>query len=105
MSTGKPSNTEDEYFMREELEKKHRLAEEKRAALSETESKELKDLHWMHCPKCGHDLETIRRSNVDVEKCFHCGVLVLDHGELEKLVSEEGSVVKSFFDAFRSTKS
>ena len=39
----------------------------------------------MKCGKCGYDLQTIRWRNVDIDKCFRCGVILLDDGELEKL--------------------
>ena len=96
------STNEDAYFAREEAEKLHRMAAEKREALSESEADKLKDEHWMHCPKCGHALDTIKWRTVEIDKCFHCGVVVLDKGELERLAGEEdeGSFVRSFFEIF-----
>ena len=44
----------------------------------------------MKCGKCGYDMQTIRWRNVDVEKCFRCGAILLDDGEREKLAGKEG---------------
>ncbi len=83
--TPKPSTVEAEYFVREDAEKKRRLAvqakKEKRAA----ELKELKDLHYMKCPKCGLDLHEIKFRGVDVDVCFSCNGIFLDNGDVEKL--------------------
>lgn len=83
------SKQEDEYFAREEALKLHKLHANKVQTLQAAELEERKKLHWMHCPKCGYDLQTITWRNVSVEKCFHCGAIVLDDGELETLAGEE----------------
>ncbi len=88
----KPSTTEDEYFVREDAEKKRRIAleqkkalaaEEQKRALAQEELRRLKDLHWMHCPKCGMDMHTVRFQNIDVDTCFSCGGVFLDKGEID----------------------
>lgn len=100
-----PSRAEDEFFAREEIEKLHRLHKEKSAAEDEQARAERKAQHWMKCPKCGADLTTVRWRTVDVDKCFSCGVIVLDDGELEKLAGEEhnDSFLGSFVKMFRAT--
>lgn len=89
---------EEEYFARIEAEKKRRLAEEKRSNLVAEERNRLKALHWMHCPKCGLELETILFRGLQIDKCFHCGGVFLDDGELEKLAGAESH----FWDAVLS---
>ncbi len=84
----KPSEMEDEYFAREEAEKKRRLALEKAKKLAQAERDRLKALHHMHCPKCGMGLEEIGYQGVLIDKCFNCGGIFLDNGELEKLTGE-----------------
>lgn len=103
MTDTKPSRAEDEYFAREDAEKMHRLHKEKLEELSKQDLEERKRLHYMKCSKCGYDLETITWRRVEVEKCFHCGAIVLDDGELEKLAGEEhqGSFLREVFDLFR----
>ena len=85
----KPSSTEEEYFAREEIEKKRKLALKQADELAEAEKKRLKELHYMHCPKCGMKLQTVRQGPAEVESCFHCGGIWLDAGELEHLVKKE----------------
>jgi Zn-finger nucleic acid-binding protein len=57
----------------------------------------------MKCPKCGYDLETIKWRNVDIDKCFRCGVIALDDGELETLAGSEqpGGLLSSFKGLFK----
>jgi len=99
----KPSHSEDEYFAREEALKLQKIHHDKIKQADKAEQDKLKELHWMKCPKCGWDLETIKWRAVDVDKCFHCGVIVLDDGEIEKLAGEEHeeSWVSSLFGLFK----
>lgn len=99
----KPSRPEDEYFAREDAEKLHRLHQEKLKELSAKEMDERKQLHWMKCSKCGYDLQTIKWRAVEIEKCFNCGAVVLDDGELEKLAGQEeqSGFLRELFEMFR----
>src|SRR5262245_41748399 len=81
----KPSNTEDEYFAREDIEKKRKLALEQASQTAASERERLKALHHMRCPRCGMQLQTVRHHEVDVDTCFNCHGIWLDAGELEKL--------------------
>jgi uncharacterized protein len=89
MTTKKPSESEDEFFAREEAMKAHKLAVEKARAMAEAERAALKKLHYMHCPKCGMDLQTISLQGVQVDRCFNCHGTWLDEGELERLTGAE----------------
>ena len=79
------------------------IAPYKMKAQTSQEIEAQKKLHWMKCGKCGYDLQTIRWRNVDVDKCFRCGVILLDDGELEKLAGkeEEGQFMSSFIGLFK----
>lgn len=101
----KPSKSEDEFFAREEAEKLHKLHAEKVKQQSKQQADEQKKLHWMKCSKCGYDLQTITWRAVDVEKCFRCGAIVLDDGELEKLAGKEeaGQFMSSFIGIFKKS--
>ncbi len=93
---GKPSNSEDEYFVREDAEKKRRLAQQMKKQLQADEQKRLKDLHFMKCPKCGMDMHQVSLRGVDVDVCFSCNGIFLDKGELEELTrTNESHVVMS----------
>jgi uncharacterized protein (UPF0212 family) len=90
---GKPSTTEDEYFVREDAEKKRKIALDLKKALEKDELKRLKDLHFMHCPKCGMKLQEVKMRGVDVDVCFSCHGVFLDAGELEHVQKPEGKGV------------
>lgn len=102
----KPHSSEEEYFAREEALKKQKLALEQAKKLLEKEKEDLRKAHYMHCPKCGFDLQTIVYRGVEIDRCFGCGGTWLDHGELEKLARHEqqqkGAVVKSILNIFAS---
>ena len=51
-----PSEKEDEYFVRLELKKRLELQAQQAAAMAESEKKRLRELHYLHCPKCGQKL-------------------------------------------------
>jgi hypothetical protein len=87
----KPSSTEEEYFAREEIEKKRKLALQQSQALATQQREDLKKLHYMKCPKCGLDLQTLKRGDVELDTCFNCQGIFLDAGELERLMNQSGS--------------
>jgi uncharacterized protein len=92
---GKPSNTEEEYFVREDAEKKRKLALQAKREKVAAELKRLKELHFMHCPKCGLQMQEIKYRGVDVDVCFSCNGIFLDQGELEHLEKPESRGVMS----------
>lgn len=85
----KPSNTEEDYFAREEIEKKRKLALKQKEELAAAERKKLKALHHMHCPKCGMKMQAVKKGPVEVDSCFNCGGIFFDKGELEALVKNK----------------
>jgi hypothetical protein len=89
MSVKKPSNEEEEYFAREEANRRHAMATEKARQLEQEHLSELKSLHWMKCPKCGFDLEPVKFHDLTIDKCFHCNGTWLDAGELEALAGKD----------------
>ncbi len=97
----KPSEQEEEYFARLEFEKLKKLEEEKLKELTEAEKKRLKELHYMHCPKCGMKLIEIGYKKIKVDKCSECEGIWLDAGELEAVAQLEKSAVDSFFGVFK----
>jgi uncharacterized protein len=82
----KPSDQEEEYFAREEVEKKRRLALQQKQELESKERVDLQKLHHMKCPKCGLDLHSLEKGKVSVDYCFNCHGIWLDKGKLEQLV-------------------
>jgi hypothetical protein len=84
----KPSEKEQEYFLRQEAERLRQLREEHRKKVADGERARLKELHFMHCPKCGQKMATTTLHEVEVEVCPGCRGMFLDDGELEKLTEE-----------------
>ena len=79
----KPSSPEDEYFVREDAEKKRRIALAMKRQVAADEAAALKELHFMHCPKCGMKMQEVRHGKIDVDTCFSCGGVFLDKGEID----------------------
>lgn len=97
----KPSKAEDEYFARQELERRKRIAQEQAATMAEQEKTRLKDLHYMKCPKCGMDLKELEFHGVNVDQCAHCGGMFFDAGELEQLSKKDVGMLGRVFSIFR----
>ena len=97
----KPSEKEEEYFVRMEFEKKKEQEEAKQKELKENEKKKLKELHHMKCPKCGMDLIEMDYKNIKVDKCSGCEGVWLDAGELEMVSQLEKTGLDKLFSVFR----
>lgn len=95
----KPYNKEEEYFLRLELERRRKNAEEHVKRMADETRRALKEMHWMRCPKCGHELEEVAYREAKIDQCASCGGVWLDAGELDSLASREGT---SFLGSFRS---
>lgn len=80
----------------EEIQERRAKQLRRTQELDPDELAELKRLHWMRCPKCGSELEEIVFRGVKVDKCFVCGGVYLDDGELEQLAGKPG-----WFEALR----
>ena len=97
----KPSDNEEEYFARLELEKRKQREEEKHKKLAEEEKKRLKELHYMRCPKCGMELNGVEYKGINIDKCFQCDGVWLDAGEMELISKLEQTVFTKMFSVFR----
>jgi hypothetical protein len=91
----KPSTTEDEYFVREDAEKKRKIALQARHEMEDAEKNRLKALHWMRCPKCGMEMHEVNLRGVHVDVCFSCNGVFLDKGDLEHMEKPEHRGVMS----------
>lgn len=85
----KPSESEQEYFARQEAERLRKHREKVAQGTGEKERERLKELHWMHCPKCGMEMEEIDYLTVKVDACFACGGMFFDKGEVEKIIERD----------------
>ena len=102
----KASDTEEEYFARENAERLRKLAAEQQKSIAQAERDKLRALHQMRCPKCGMELKEIEVRGVQVDRCFSCNGTWLDAGELEKLAGGQGgdSVMASILRVFGGGK-
>jgi hypothetical protein len=97
----KPSKAEDEYFARQELERRKKWAQEQAARMAIEEKEKVKQAHWMKCPKCGMDLQEIELHGVKVDQCANCGGIFFDAGELEQFEKHDAGVLNRVFSLFR----
>jgi uncharacterized protein len=97
----KPSDKEAEYFAKEEFKKLKKAEEEKRIKMEAEEKQKLKDLHYMHCPKCGMNLVEIDYKGIAVDKCSSCDGVWLDAGELEAISNLEKAKLEKWFTVFK----
>jgi len=101
----KPSHGEDEYFAKEEAERKRKLALQVKKETSEAEARRLKELHHQHCPACGQKMQELKLRGVPVDVCFACESVFLSHGELrqfqEQIAAGKRGVVASILNWFK----
>lgn len=98
-----PSDSEQEYFLRLELEKLRKAQEARAAQMQEEEKRQAKELHWMKCPKCGSGLEEVEYRAIKVDYCGGCGGSWFDAGEIEQLLKLEDQehILGKFLKVFR----
>jgi len=94
---------EDEWFLKNEkaLLEAARVAREKREKeRAEREKAEegarLKQLHFMKCPKCGHDMKEENLQGVSVDRCTFCEGIYFDAGELDQVFLKKEEDRKGF---------
>ena len=88
----KPTKIENQQvWLLEQQQRRQKMAVEQQAT-DETEKLRLKELHWMHCPKCGHELVTEQHDSVEVDLCPSCRGVWLDVNELEAIVANESGL-------------
>ena len=97
----KPSKAEDEYFARQELERRKKWAQEQSSQLAAEERERIRQLHFMKCPKCGMDLKEIELHGVKVDQCANCGGVFLDAGEIDQISKHDNGVMDRVFSVFR----
>jgi hypothetical protein len=98
----KPSDAEEEYFARQELELRKKIAAEHQAKMQAEERERERALHFMKCPKCGMELQELSLGGVHVDKCCNCGGLWLDKGEMEAIQAKEPGFMNRLLGVFRS---
>jgi hypothetical protein len=95
---------EDEWFRQNEQQlleaaRTARLKrEQERAGREKAEERQrLKELHFMKCPKCGHDLKEETLEGVTADRCTYCEGIFFDAGELERILVQRDEQRRGFF--------
>ena len=96
----KPTQSEEEYYAREEFERRKTLEIDKRAVMEAEEKKQQQELHYMRCPKCGMQLIEIDYRGIEIDKCSECEGVWLDAGELEVVSKMEKRGLEMLFSVF-----
>jgi len=93
----RPSESEEEFIARIEYQRRKKAEEEKHAQMSEAEKRRRKELHFMHCPKCGMKLIEVDYKSLKIDRCSSCDGVWLDAGELEAAVELERGLLGRIF--------
>jgi Zn-finger nucleic acid-binding protein len=97
----KPTEREEEYFVRIEQELRQQREEQKKKQASKDEREKLKELHFMKCPKCGTDLIEIAFKGIKIDECSSCRGMWLDAGEFDAVAKIEKPVLEKLFNVFK----
>jgi uncharacterized protein len=83
---------EDEWFLQNErklleeaIKARHKREQERAAREREDARRQRRELHFMKCPKCGHDLHAEDLDGIEIDRCSFCEGFFMDAGELEQL--------------------
>jgi len=100
----KSTTTEDQQVREHELRRRLEVLEEEQRATAEIEKLQLKELHWMHCPKCGQKLATENYRAVEIDLCPSCRGLWLDANDLETIMANDSAFLQSCLNILQGRK-
>ena len=96
----KATDQEDEYFARQEFERRRNALVEQETGAAEEERQRILTIARGRCPKCGAELVPVPYRGIELDKCSRCQGVWLDFGELDQVVAEDkgflGSVRRIF---------
>jgi uncharacterized protein len=98
----KPTEKEEEYFVRMEFERKKKIEMVHQEKLAAKEKERLKELHHMKCPKCGMNLVEIEYRSIKVDRCSACEGVWLDKGELKAVADLDKLLLDKLYSVFRT---
>jgi len=98
----KPTEKEEEYFVRMEFARKKKIEMEHQEKLAAKEKERLKELHHMKCPKCGMNLVEIEYRSIKVDRCSACEGVWLDKGELKAVADLDKLLLDKLYSVFRT---
>ncbi len=97
----KPPRPEAKYFVKKDVRKKQRIAENIRDEAAKTEKKQLKDLHWHHCGLCGNEMGSISFKGHTILRCSYCEASLISNEAMHRLCGPERRWVESILDIFK----
>src|SRR5215472_2899988 len=98
----KPGEAADEELPEREMSFRMQQLQNERQQATPTESRFLKALHWMRCPKCGHQLAAERSGPIEIDLCPSCRGIWIDGAQLELVMETENSFLRRCLRALRS---
>ena len=69
---------------------------ERRAKEKTTELDRLKTLHFMRCPKCGHQMIEEQLQGIGIDRCSFCEGIYFDARELDELFMKKQEQRQNF---------
>ncbi len=97
----KPTRFEEEFFARQEYERLKKEHDEKTKMMQAQEREKLKELHYMHCPKCGQKMIEINFKDVMIDECPECKGIYFDNGDLEQLLKSDAGMLGKIKNIFK----
>ena len=85
----KATEQEEEYFARQEFERRKKGLAEQESRAAEEERLRILAVAKDRCPKCGAPLLPVRFREVELDKCSRCQGIWLDCGELDQVLAGE----------------
>ena len=86
-----PSEQEEEYFAKQEFERRKKALTETQSRDAEAERQRILSVAKGRCPKCASPLVAITYRDVELDKCTGCGGLWFDTGELDRVMGQESA--------------
>jgi hypothetical protein len=104
MTFEKPSNTEDEYFVREDAERLRKLHYEEQKRLRQGEREALRKLHAGRCSNCGALMVPEQAGGIRILHCPACGGAFLDKAAWDYIQAHADShkVVEAVLNWFKA---
>ena len=87
----RPNESEEEYFARQEFERRKKALADTQSRDAEAERQRILTIAKGRCPKCAAPLVTITFRGVELDKCSGCEGLWFDTGELARVMGQEES--------------
>ncbi len=90
------------YFKQQEMAQIKKLREQHLQEKLSEERQAQKNLHYMHCPKCGDKMQAEDLEGIEIDKCPSCLGIYFDNAELEQLLEtkfeKRKGIIKKIFN-------